>query len=183
MLSKCLWHLLMVKTFWRLNNVQIRKWRKNFLRVQCNKKVSALCIPVQLGTAESVRSHRLKCVWNILKWFLISVFDYSPSSLIAVWVAELFVLFSPSLVLTNFFIWPNFRKNYYACPDDKTFRYMASLYSRSHSNMSLSKEFEGGITNGALWYVGVDVNQMMSILSWNFFCSAFTRNTKRKEYL
>ncbi|KAF8411590.1 hypothetical protein HHK36_004147 [Tetracentron sinense] len=44
------------------------------------------------------------------------------------------------------------RKHYYACPDDKTFRYMASVYSRSHYNMSLSKEFEGGITNGALWY-------------------------------
>ncbi|XP_044956926.1 carboxypeptidase SOL1 isoform X1 [Hordeum vulgare subsp. vulgare] len=44
------------------------------------------------------------------------------------------------------------RKQYYGCPDDKTFRYMASLYSQSHYNMSLSKEFEGGITNGALWY-------------------------------
>nr|XP_010915069.1 carboxypeptidase SOL1 [Elaeis guineensis] len=44
------------------------------------------------------------------------------------------------------------RTQYVACPDDKTFRHMASLYSRSHYNMSLSKEFEGGITNGALWY-------------------------------
>ncbi|URE43412.1 hypothetical protein MUK42_14854 [Musa troglodytarum] len=44
------------------------------------------------------------------------------------------------------------RKQYTASPDDKTFRYMASLYSRSHYNMSLSQEFEGGITNGALWY-------------------------------
>ncbi|KAJ0972802.1 hypothetical protein J5N97_020761 [Dioscorea zingiberensis] len=44
------------------------------------------------------------------------------------------------------------RKEYYACPDDRTFRYMASVYSHSHYNMSLSKEFEGGITNGALWY-------------------------------
>ncbi|KAL0903833.1 hypothetical protein M5K25_025886 [Dendrobium thyrsiflorum] len=44
------------------------------------------------------------------------------------------------------------RKEYFACPDDKTFRYMASVYSRSHYNMSLSKEFEGGIVNGALWY-------------------------------
>ncbi|XP_073000243.1 carboxypeptidase SOL1 isoform X2 [Typha latifolia] len=44
------------------------------------------------------------------------------------------------------------RKQYYACPDDSTFRYMASIYSRSHYNMSLSKEFEGGITNGAFWY-------------------------------
>ncbi|OAY85527.1 Carboxypeptidase SOL1 [Ananas comosus] len=44
------------------------------------------------------------------------------------------------------------RKHYYACPDDKTFRYMATVYSRSHYNMSLSKEFEGGIINGAFWY-------------------------------
>ncbi|KAJ6306789.1 hypothetical protein OIU78_021994 [Salix suchowensis] len=44
------------------------------------------------------------------------------------------------------------RRNYYACPDDDTFRFMASIYSHSHHNMSLSKEFPGGITNGALWY-------------------------------
>uniref|UniRef100_I1PZH7 Peptidase M14 domain-containing protein n=1 Tax=Oryza glaberrima TaxID=4538 RepID=I1PZH7_ORYGL len=43
-------------------------------------------------------------------------------------------------------------KQYYGCPDDKTFRYMASVYSQSHYNMSLSKEFKGGITNGAFWY-------------------------------
>lgn len=44
------------------------------------------------------------------------------------------------------------RKRYFACPDDKTFQYMASIYSQSHYNMSLSTEFKGGITNGALWY-------------------------------
>ncbi|KAA8537958.1 hypothetical protein F0562_027462 [Nyssa sinensis] len=44
------------------------------------------------------------------------------------------------------------RKIYYACPDDDTFRFMASVYSRSHYNMSLSEEFQGGITNGASWY-------------------------------
>ncbi|XP_038696670.1 carboxypeptidase SOL1 isoform X2 [Tripterygium wilfordii] len=44
------------------------------------------------------------------------------------------------------------RKNYYGCPDDDAFRFMASLYSHSHRNMSLSKEFPGGITNGAYWY-------------------------------
>jgi len=43
-------------------------------------------------------------------------------------------------------------KRYYGCPDDKTFRHMASVYSQSHYNMSSSKEFEGGITNGAFWY-------------------------------
>ncbi|XP_057490376.1 carboxypeptidase SOL1 isoform X2 [Actinidia eriantha] len=44
------------------------------------------------------------------------------------------------------------RKNYYACPDDDTFKFLANVYSRSHYNMSLSKEFKGGITNGASWY-------------------------------
>ncbi|XP_015886374.3 carboxypeptidase SOL1 isoform X1 [Ziziphus jujuba] len=44
------------------------------------------------------------------------------------------------------------RRNYYACPDDETFRFLASAYSRSHHNMSLSKEFQEGITNGAYWY-------------------------------
>uniref|UniRef100_A0A2P2M950 Carboxypeptidase D isoform X2 n=1 Tax=Rhizophora mucronata TaxID=61149 RepID=A0A2P2M950_RHIMU len=44
------------------------------------------------------------------------------------------------------------RKNYYGCPDDNTFRFMATIYSHSHHNMSLSKEFPGGITNGASWY-------------------------------
>ncbi|PHT50550.1 hypothetical protein CQW23_10297 [Capsicum baccatum] len=44
------------------------------------------------------------------------------------------------------------KKYYYGCPDDETFRYMASIYSRSHHNMSLSGEFPDGITNGAYWY-------------------------------
>ncbi|XP_071716188.1 carboxypeptidase SOL1 [Rutidosis leptorrhynchoides] len=43
-------------------------------------------------------------------------------------------------------------KSYYACPDDEVFIYMAKLYSGSHYNMSLSKEFDAGITNGAYWY-------------------------------
>ncbi|KAL8487046.1 hypothetical protein ACS0TY_023656 [Phlomoides rotata] len=43
-------------------------------------------------------------------------------------------------------------KNYFGCPDDKAFRFLASLYSRSHYNMSLSKEFPDGVTNGAFWY-------------------------------
>ncbi|XP_019258650.1 PREDICTED: carboxypeptidase SOL1 isoform X1 [Nicotiana attenuata] len=46
----------------------------------------------------------------------------------------------------------NKRKYYYGCPDDETFRHMASIYSHSHHNMSLSEEFPGGITNGAYWY-------------------------------
>ncbi|CAN6687047.1 unnamed protein product [Malus baccata var. baccata] len=44
------------------------------------------------------------------------------------------------------------RKDYFACPDDETFRFLASVYSCSHYNMSLRKEFEGGITNRAFWY-------------------------------
>ncbi|KAL2324664.1 hypothetical protein Fmac_023722 [Flemingia macrophylla] len=44
------------------------------------------------------------------------------------------------------------RTKYYGCPDDDAFRFMASIYSHSHYNMSLSKEFLGGITNGAAWY-------------------------------
>ncbi|XP_044511881.1 carboxypeptidase SOL1 isoform X3 [Mangifera indica] len=44
------------------------------------------------------------------------------------------------------------RRNYYGCPDDQTFKFLASSYSHSHRNMSLSKEFHGGIINGAFWY-------------------------------
>ncbi|KAK9023907.1 hypothetical protein V6N11_004094 [Hibiscus sabdariffa] len=44
-----------------------------------------------------------------------------------------------------------YRKNYHACSDDGTFRFLASIYSTSHYNMSLSKQFERGITNGAAW--------------------------------
>ncbi|KAL9317695.1 hypothetical protein ACSQ67_014212 [Phaseolus vulgaris] len=44
------------------------------------------------------------------------------------------------------------RTKYYGCPDDDAFRFMASIYSHSHYNMSSSKEFLGGITNGAEWY-------------------------------
>ncbi|KAL2601750.1 hypothetical protein AAZV13_10G184200 [Glycine max] len=41
------------------------------------------------------------------------------------------------------------RTKYYGCPDDDAFRFMSSIYSHSHYNMSSSKEFLGGITNGA----------------------------------
>ncbi|KAH9757734.1 Carboxypeptidase SOL1 [Citrus sinensis] len=41
---------------------------------------------------------------------------------------------------------------YYGCPDDEAFQFLASVYSRSHYNMSLSTEFQGGIINGASWY-------------------------------
>lgn len=44
------------------------------------------------------------------------------------------------------------RGRYSQCPDDEAFRYMATIYSDHHYNMSKSKEFHGGITNGALWY-------------------------------
>ncbi|KAH9691917.1 Carboxypeptidase SOL1 [Citrus sinensis] len=39
---------------------------------------------------------------------------------------------------------------YYGCPDDEAFGFLASVYSCSHYNMSLSTEFQGGIINGAL---------------------------------
>jgi carboxypeptidase D len=45
---------------------------------------------------------------------------------------------------------------YEACPDDDTFKYLASTYAKAHANMSSAdnKEFPnaGGITNGAAWY-------------------------------
>ncbi|RXI00228.1 hypothetical protein DVH24_037776 [Malus domestica] len=65
------------------------------------------------------------------------------------------------------------RKDYFACPDDETFRFLASVYSRSHYNMSLSKEFEGGITNGAFWYDGLKHYNFMypiygGMQDWNY---------------
>ncbi|KAK4348712.1 hypothetical protein RND71_031467 [Anisodus tanguticus] len=36
----------------------------------------------------------------------------------------------------------NKKKYYYGCPDDETFRHMASIYSHSHHNMSLSEELQ-----------------------------------------
>ncbi|XP_021852669.1 carboxypeptidase SOL1 isoform X2 [Spinacia oleracea] len=44
------------------------------------------------------------------------------------------------------------RREYYASPDDETFQLLAGVYSHAHYNMSKSKEFPGGITNGAAWY-------------------------------
>nr|PNR52476.1 hypothetical protein PHYPA_008850 [Physcomitrium patens] len=37
-------------------------------------------------------------------------------------------------------------------PDNSTFRYLAGLYANNHPSMSKSKEFVGGVTNGAKWY-------------------------------
>ncbi|CAA6671716.1 unnamed protein product [Spirodela intermedia] len=68
--------------------------------------------------------------------------------------AEYLVFFCSGALVANY-PWDgsrDSRKEYYACPDDKTFRYMANVYSLSHRNMSLSNEFPGGITNGASWY-------------------------------
>ncbi|XP_051118198.1 carboxypeptidase SOL1 isoform X2 [Andrographis paniculata] len=44
------------------------------------------------------------------------------------------------------------KRKYYGCPDDETYKFLATLYSGSHYNMSKSTEFPQGITNGALWY-------------------------------
>ncbi|GER49725.1 carboxypeptidase D, partial [Striga asiatica] len=56
------------------------------------------------------------------------------------------------------------KRYYYGCPDDQTFRFLASLYSRSHYNMSLSQEFPGGITNGAYPIYG-------GMQDWNYINS------------
>ena len=58
----------------------------------------------------------------------------------------------------------NYSTNYYGCPDDDTFRFMASIYSHSHYNMSSSKEFPGGITNGAAWYGYLKIIPRSSLL-------------------
>eukprot|EP00249_Psilotum_nudum_P024692 c29265_g2_i5 orf=101-1795(-) len=44
------------------------------------------------------------------------------------------------------------RQRYSTCPDDSAFRYLATIYSQFHANMSHSENFHGGITNGAAWY-------------------------------
>ena len=44
------------------------------------------------------------------------------------------------------------RAEYARCPDDAAFRRLARAYADGHPTMHLSKEFEGGITNGAKWY-------------------------------
>ena len=44
------------------------------------------------------------------------------------------------------------RAEYARCPDDAAFRRLARAYADAHPTMHLSKEFEGGITNGAKWY-------------------------------
>jgi carboxypeptidase D len=43
---------------------------------------------------------------------------------------------------------------YAKCPDDTTFRFLASTYARKHRKMTEDVEFgaKGGITNGAEWY-------------------------------
>ncbi|XP_021902412.1 carboxypeptidase SOL1 isoform X3 [Carica papaya] len=74
------------------------------------------------------------------------------------WLKEIHFTASASLhggALVANYPWdgtPDRKSHYFSCPDDETFRFMASTYSRSHYNMSLSTEFQGGITNGASWY-------------------------------
>jgi len=41
---------------------------------------------------------------------------------------------------------------YSSCPDDATYRYLAAVYANKNSLMRTSREFKGGITNGAAWY-------------------------------
>ncbi len=42
---------------------------------------------------------------------------------------------------------------YAGCPDDLAFRMIASTYASKHAKMRASREFSGGITNGAEWYI------------------------------
>ena len=44
------------------------------------------------------------------------------------------------------------RSVYAEAPDDTTFKRLASAYANGHPTMHKSKEFVGGITNGANWY-------------------------------
>jgi carboxypeptidase D len=47
----------------------------------------------------------------------------------------------------------NSKKAEYArCPDDAAFRRLARAYADGHPTMHASREFKGGITNGAKWY-------------------------------
>jgi carboxypeptidase D len=42
--------------------------------------------------------------------------------------------------------------HYSRCPDDEAFAHLARVYSQAHALMHGSREFKGGITNGANWY-------------------------------
>ncbi|KAJ7974004.1 Carboxypeptidase SOL1 [Quillaja saponaria] len=83
---------------------------------------------------------------------------YSQKRAIMNWLSDIQFTASATLhggALVANYLWDGTqdkRTNYYACPDDETFRFMASIYIHSHYNMSFSKEFLGGITSGASWY-------------------------------
>ncbi|XP_024398551.1 carboxypeptidase SOL1 isoform X1 [Physcomitrium patens] len=47
---------------------------------------------------------------------------------------------------------PDISTKYAPSPDDSTFKYLAGVYAGNHPLMLKSKEFTGGITNGAHWY-------------------------------
>ncbi|KAF8071164.1 SOL1 [Scenedesmus sp. PABB004] len=59
---------------------------------------------------------------------------------------------------------PQARRN--PAPDDVTFATLASLYARKHKTMAASKEFKGGIINGAQWYPVYGGMQ-----DWNYFAA------------
>uniref|UniRef100_A0A061S7Q8 Carboxypeptidase D n=1 Tax=Tetraselmis sp. GSL018 TaxID=582737 RepID=A0A061S7Q8_9CHLO len=44
------------------------------------------------------------------------------------------------------------RTHYSASPDDAAFRHLATVYAQRNKDMAASKEFPGGVTNGAAWY-------------------------------
>eukprot|EP00002_Diphylleia_rotans_P034910 TRINITY_DN754_c0_g1_i1.p1 TRINITY_DN754_c0_g1~~TRINITY_DN754_c0_g1_i1.p1 ORF type:complete len:399 (+),score=64.82 TRINITY_DN754_c0_g1_i1:46-1242(+) len=58
------------------------------------------------------------------------------------------------------------RNVYAASPDDKTFIWLATTYAKAHRTMYASTEFEGGIINGAEWYVLVSSACMFSSSSY-----------------
>ncbi|WVZ82597.1 hypothetical protein U9M48_029846 [Paspalum notatum var. saurae] len=112
------------------------RWRGNANNIDLNRD-----FPDQFFSVNNDVNHRQPETKAIMDWVKQEHFTASAS------------LHGGALVAN--YPWDGTRdtgKRYYGCPDDKIFKHMASVYSQSHYNMSLSKEFEGGITNGAFWY-------------------------------
>ncbi|ESO08248.1 hypothetical protein HELRODRAFT_75388 [Helobdella robusta] len=86
---------------------------------------------------------------------------------------------------------------YSKCPDDETFRMLASSYARAHPYMTRKPQcgaeqgdsFEGGITNGASWYSVSGGMQDWNYLHTNCFeitleisCTKFPASTQLMKY-
>lgn len=78
---------------------------------------------------------------------------------------------------------PNKTTEYNASPDDKTFKFLASAYAKTHRTMALptNREFpNGGITNGAAWYPIYG-----SMQDWNYVvagCMELTLEVSEKKW-